>query len=234
MDQAKLALFFLGAFLILVAVLLEVGSIALLGTAGQAVGLREMPRPGLGIAYLGLLDAVLLYTLFVIAADFVPPLRRVLGRLQWLVTFLVSLIGLIATIILIFVAIALLVLMVSLLVAVPFGTLAYFAVWGDFAVGKAKTVLSMLMLLKLGGIVLLLAANLNFLKNKGLVLLFASSVGATFLLGFLHALPPGFLVSITDAIGAIVAAILAAIWMLVFLIGAIPAFVRAVRSLLPG
>lgn len=234
MDQAKLAFFFLGAFLILVAILTEAGSVALLGTAGQAAGLRDLPTPGLGIPYLALLDAVLLYTLLVIAADFVPFLRAILGRLQWLVTFLVSLVGLLATVVLIFIAISLLVLMVSLLLAAPFGTIAYLAVWGDFAVGKAKAVLAMVMLLKLAGIVLLLAANPNFLKNKGLVLLFGCSVGATFLLGFLHALPPGILVSITDAVGAIVAGILAAIWMLIFLIGAIPAFVRAVRSLIPG
>jgi hypothetical protein len=55
----------------------------------------------------------------------------------------------------------------------------------------------------------------------------------TFLLGFLHALPPSFLVSITDAVGGIVAGILAALWMIVFIFGALGAIIRAIRSLLP-
>jgi hypothetical protein len=43
----------------------------------------------------------------------------------------------------------------------------------------------------------------------------------TWVLGFLHAFPPGFLVSIADAIGALVISIVATIWLLFLLIGSL-------------
>jgi hypothetical protein len=85
------------------------------------------------------------------------------------------------------------------------------------------------MALKIGFVVLLVMAHQRFLENKGLVLIILTSFLATIILSFLHGIVPRFLVSITDDIGAIIIAILAAIWSLFYLIGAIPAVIKALR-----
>jgi hypothetical protein len=85
------------------------------------------------------------------------------------------------------------------------------------------------MSLKLAFAVVLLLAHQRFLQNKGLVLIILTSLLANVILSFLHGIVPRLLVSITDAIGAIVVGILAAVWALIFLIGSIPAIVKALR-----
>lgn len=233
LETGKLALFLLGVLLLLVATLFELGATALLGAPGAAAGATDLPRPGIGIPYAGLLDLLLLYTLALLVAGFVPATRAVLARVQGVATFLLALVGLIAGLVLLFIAVGLLSLMVALLLAVPFGTAVYVAGFGTFHTGQSRAVLGIVMALKLPGIGLLLAAHPLLIRNLGLVLLLACSVGMTFLLGLLHALPPGFLVSITDAIGALVASVVALVWLVVFLVGAIPAVLLAIRSLLP-
>jgi hypothetical protein len=76
-------------------------------------------------------------------------------------------------------------------------------------------------------------AHQRFLQNKGLVLIIATSLIASIIVSFLHGLVPLFLVSITDAIAGIVVAIIAVIWGIFFLIGSIPAIIRAVTSSVP-
>jgi hypothetical protein len=230
MRQGQIALFFLAIFLFLLAILVEAGATQLLGPAGELSANGDLQRPGIGIAYLALLDSVLLYTLATIASDFVAPLRAALGKFQWLITFILAIIGLISTLLLVMAAIALLSLMVTLLLAAPFGTIAYIIAWGSFATGKAKLVLGLIMSLKLFGTLLVLLAYPTLLKNRSMMAILASSIGATFLLGFLHAFVPGILVSITDAAGALVFGLIAAVWMLIFLIGSVPAFMRSLRS----
>jgi VanZ family protein len=83
--------------------------------------------------------------------------------------------------------------------------------------------------LKLGFVVCLLLAHQRFLQNKGLVLLVLTSLLANLIIGFLHNFVPLPLVSITDAIGAIVVAILAVIWALVLLIFAIISIIKAIH-----
>ncbi len=78
---------------------------------------------------------------------------------------------------------------------------------------------------------LLILSSPAILKKSRLMLLLACSVGMTYLLALLHALPPGFLVSITDAVGrGILACCLAIFWAARFLIGSVPAIVKAVTS----
>jgi hypothetical protein len=190
--------------------------------------------PGIGIGALGWLDLIFAYTLLFIAIDYLPGFRAIVARFQGIVTLILSVLALIAALIAVFALFALLMLMVSLLLATPFGTIAYFALWGDFDVSRAKTILALAMLLKLIGIGLILLASPAMLKNKGFVLLTVCSVGLTFVLGLLQTIPPGFLVSITDAICALVTAVVILIWALCFLIGSIPAILRALRSLIPG
>jgi hypothetical protein len=128
----------------------------------------------------------------------------------------------------------LIMLMITLLLATPFGTLAYFAAWGNFPTPSARTALALVMSLKLIGLGLIVVSNLTLLKNKFFVLVCACSIGLTFLLGLLYAFPPRFLVSITDAVGALVAAIVAIVLMVVVLIVAVFAVVRALRSAVPA
>jgi VanZ family protein len=83
---------------------------------------------------------------------------------------------------------------------------------------------------KLGFAVCLVLAQQDFVKNKGLVLILLTSLLANIVVSFLQALVPGFLVSITDAIAAIVVLILAVVWGLFFLIGSIPAIFKLALS----
>ncbi|MBI1169996.1 hypothetical protein GC209_01235 [bacterium] len=190
----------------------------------------DAKAPGIGISALACLDLVLLYTLVFLTVDYFPGIRAAFARAQGLATLILSILALLAAIVLAFGAFQLLMLMISLLLAVPFGTIAYFALWGDFDTGTAKAILGFAMVLKLLGLGLLLGASFALIRNKWLVLLAICSLGLTFGLGLLQTIPPGFLVTITDALGGLVTLIVVIIWTIIFLIGAIPAILRAVRS----
>lgn len=179
-----------------------------------------------GIFYLGILDALVLFTILLVGAPLVIT-HRLHGRIQGIVTFIFSLFMLIGTIAMIFAALGLLLLMVSLLLAIPFGTIVYFEEYGRF--DRPAAMLSLAMTLKIGFSVLMIMAHQRFLENKGLVLIVLTSFFGTILLSFLHGFFPRFLVSITDDIGAIVIGILTLIWALFYLVGAIPAILKALR-----
>lgn len=217
--------FFVAALLaLLLAVLIELGS----GPAFAAAAPADLPAPGFGIRYLALLDGLVLFTVCLFAAPMLLS-ARVVGRIQGVASAIVAVLMLIAAIILLVVAVQALLLMVALFMAVPFGTTIYAASFGSFPTVPAAATLSAIMLCKLLFCGLLVAAQQRFLENKGLVLIVLTSLLATALLGLLHGLVPSFLVSITDAVGAIIVAILAVIWALAYLLGAIPAIVKALR-----
>jgi hypothetical protein len=220
--------FFVALIALVLVVLVELASIGFLGTDLVAPpAYRDLPTPGYGIPYLALPDGILLFTVLLIAISLLVP-ERIHGRVQGIATLIFSLLLLLGAIVLIVVALGLLIMMVSLLLAVPFGTIAYMAAFAHFDVGAARGTLAALMTLKLIFAVALVLAQQRFLENKGLVLLILTSLLGNVIISFLHAFP-GFLVSITDAIGAIVVGILAAIWALVLLIGSIPAVIKALR-----
>jgi hypothetical protein len=229
LDKLRTPLFVFALLLLLVVVLLELGSMAWLGAepTGMSKG-YDLATPGLGIPYLALLDGLLLFTLVLMALSLILP-PRIHGRIQGIATLIVALLVLLGAIVLILTAIGLLVMMVSLLLAVPFGTIAYLAAFGSFPVGTAQGTLATVMFLKLVCVVTLVLAQQRFVENKGLVLIVLSSLLANVVIGFLYALVPDFLVSITDGIGAIIVGVLAAIWALVLLVGAIPAIIKALR-----
>jgi hypothetical protein len=184
--------------------------------------------PGLGVPYLALVDGLLLMTLLLVSLGVLVP-ERVHGRIQGLITLIVSLLVLLGSIGLAFLALGKLLVMVALLLATPFGTLAYVAVWGFFARPEAATILGFLLLLKVILVVCLVLAHQRFLQNKGLVLLLVTSLLANVIVAFLHGLVPLLLVSITDAVAAIVNAILAIVWALVLLIGALVSILKLLR-----
>ena len=188
---------------------------------------QEKP-PGLAIPYLALVDGILLFTVALMGVSLVVR-ERIQARLQGIATFVFALLLVIAAIGLIFAAIAAVMTMVALLVAAPFGTLIYLAVYGFFNRGGAGITLGLLMTLKIAFGVCLVLAQQRFLQNKGLVLMVLTSFVATAIVSFLHGLVPGFLASITDAIAAIIVAILAVIWALFLLFGSLGSVGRALK-----
>lgn len=225
LDKLRLPFLFVAVALLVICVLLELGAPALLE---DVPGIGDRTGPGLGIPYLAIVDGLLLFTVGLIVSPMLIS-NRVHGRVQGIATLLFSLLLLLGAIALVVVAIVLLMLMLSLLMAVPFGTAAYLSAYASFPYGQAATVLSLVMALKIGFAVCLILAHQRFLENRGLVLLILTSIGLTLLLGFLLNFPPGFLRSITDSISAIVTGIVGAIWALVYLVGAIPAIIKALR-----
>lgn len=228
LDELRKPFFVLAVVLIVLAVLLELGSPLLLqvnrAVPDEAWGTKA---DGLGVPAIALLDALLILTVGLMAMSLLLP-ERVHGRVQGIVTLVVAIVVLLGALAMLFAAIGSLMLMLGLLLAPIFGTIAYFVVYADFARGDAAIVLSLVMLLKLGFAGCLVFAHQRFLENKGLVLMLATSLLAVLVLSFLHGLVPGFLASITDAIGAIVIAVLTLLWAIFFVIGGVMAVLKAV------
>ncbi|MEJ2170558.1 MAG: hypothetical protein P8X90_34115 [Desulfobacterales bacterium] len=229
LDSLRKPLFMVAVILMVLAVLVELGSAFYIEADGPNAGaFQDIATPGFGIPYLAILDGLVLFTIAIITSPlFIPP--RIVGRVQGIVSFIVSLLMLIGAIIMIMTAIALLVLMISLFMAVPFGTVIYMAKFATFDTGQAAITLGAIMSLKLAFAGFLIFSHQRFLQNKGLMLVILTSFIATIIVSFLHGLVPRFLVSISDDIGAIVVAVLAAIWAIFYLIGSIPAIIKALR-----
>ncbi|MCL4506539.1 MAG: hypothetical protein M1434_01965 [Chloroflexi bacterium] len=181
--------------------------------------------PGLGILYLALLDGVLLFTILLTGSGLVIR-QDVQANVQGCLSLVVSLLAVIAGIVAIISAIILVILMVALLLAVPFGTIAYLILYGFFNRDAASVVLSLLMALKIAFAVVLILSQQRFLERKGLLLLIGCSLLGNVVISILQGFPPGFLVSITDGIAAILVGLCGAIWWVILLIGAIPAILK--------
>jgi hypothetical protein len=206
--------------LILICVLLELSAIAFLHTGGA---------PGLGIPYLALVDGILAYSLALMVFALVLP-EHLQAKLQGIVSVILMFFLALACIVLIFTALANLLLMIGLFFAFPFGTIAYLVLWGVFPRAAAAVILSLLMLLKIGASICLPIAHQRFLKDTGLVLMVLTSFVATIVVSFLHGIVPGPLVSITDALAAIIVGIIALIWAIVVLVGSIIAVAFALST----
>jgi hypothetical protein len=152
------------------------------------------------------------------------------GKLDGIVTFIVGLILLISGIAAALAALGVLMLMLGLFFSVPFGTAIYMAIFGGFGRAEAAAVLSLVMVFKITSLVLFVIWNLRVVKSLGIVLLAATSLIMTALIGLLHGIVPGPLVSITDAIGAIIVGIVSLIWGIVLLILGLIAFINAIRA----
>jgi hypothetical protein len=214
--------FYLGAWLL--------GGLIVLIEFSSGLATTFIPRnpPGLGIPYLALIDVILLFTLTLIGVSVLVP-ETVVGRVQGCLTTLVSLGVILVGIALIMLAVIQLFVMIGLLASF-FGAPVYFAIWGHFPSGVAASILGLLLLLKVGVAVLLLVAHQRFVQNKGLVLLIVTSLIANVIVSILQALPPGALVSVTDAIAAIVVGIIAVIWAIFLLITSIISIIKILRA----
>jgi hypothetical protein len=252
MDRIRTPFLIFALILIILVVLVEVGSLLLPSApldpnaavngltppaSDPAAALRAInsdrgaiqPPPGLGIPYMALIDATLLVTVALISSSFIIG-RNLEGRIQGCVTLIFSLVVVIGGIVMIFVAFQLVLFMIALLLSVPFGTLAYLAIYGFFDRGGAGVVLSLLMIMKIAFAVCLVLAQQRFLQAKGLVVLVILSLVANIIVAFLQGLPPGFLVSITDAIAAIVVGIIGVVVAIVLLIFAIVSVLKALAA----
>lgn len=185
-------------------------------------------RPGLGIPYLAFIDGILLFIVAMMGLALVIP-PRVWGRVHGAVRFVAMLAALAGAVFLIPLALVLLLLMFGLFVAAPFGTLAYLALWGSFDRGGAQGTLALLLSLKLAFAVLLVVAQQRHLAHKGLVLLVLTSLLGNAVVAFLHGFVPGVLVSITDALAAIIVGVLGAVWAIVMLVGSVVTVVKSIR-----
>lgn len=183
------------------------------------------PPPGLAISYLGVLDLMVLATIFFMGAGMLFRFRS-WGRVQALASLILGVLVLLAGIALLFKAIGLLFLMVGLFLATPFGTIAYIATYGFFPTGTAKAILGSALFLKVIAGVCLVLAQQRMLKAKALVAIILSSLLGSVIISFLHGIVPGFLVSITDAIAAIVVIIIALIWAVLLIVFAIIGLVK--------
>lgn len=200
----------------------------LLALNADDFGESAQDPPGLAIPYLALANGLLL----VILALMVLPL--VIGA-RWtplvggIVSLLGGLVAVIAGIVMAIIAFVALTVMVSLFLAAPFGTLAYLAIFGFFDIWASAAALGLIMLLQLAAIVFLLVAQQSMLGNKRLVFFLLLAVVLTLLVMILHSIVPIILVSITDALGALIIAIVAAIWGLLMLIGGIISLVKQLQ-----
>lgn len=229
MASVRTPFFILAALTMLLIVAFELSTLTFLT---NTVSPEETVR-GLGGPYLALLDGILLYSVLLMSIGHFR-LKDLTARIASVVTLILSFFGVIGSFFMILAAFFLIILMLGLLLAVPFGTLAYFAAYADFPKNAAVAALSFVMILKLLFLVLLALAHPGYLKNRGLVIMIGLSLLATWLTSFLIALPPGFLSSITDAVGALITAIIGFIRLVMMFIMSIGAVYRALKFSPPG
>lgn len=227
LDSMRKPIFVVALILILLTLMVELGSLAVLGMPNATASALGVSNTGKAIPAMALVDGLLVFATVIIGIGILVP-ERVQSKVQGIVTLVFSFLLLLGCIVVIFTDLALLLLMVSLLMAAPFGTIAYFAIWGNFDVGGAAAALSVLMTLKIAFAICLVLAQQRFLQNKGLVLLIVTSLVCNLIIAFLHGFVPRPLVSITDDLGGLVIGIIAAIWSVVYLIGGIISVIKVI------
>jgi hypothetical protein len=223
-ESMRKPFFVVSLIAIFLAVLVELGSIAMLGQPAKGL---DITVNGKAIPAMALLDGLVCYATLIIGIALLIP-ERVQSKVQGIVTLIFSVLLLLACIGIIMADITLLILMVTLLMSPIFGTIAYFAVWATFVTSGPRIALSLLMTLKIVFAVCLVLAHQRFLQNKGLVLIIVTSFLANLIIAFLYGLVPGFLVSIADVIAAIIICILAIIWAVIYLIGGVVSVIKVV------
>jgi hypothetical protein len=227
LDTMRKPLFVVSLIAILLAVLVESASIGFLSQNVGAANALNISLTGKAIPAMAFLDGLVLFATVIIGVALLVP-ERVQSKVQGIVTLVFAILLVLGTILILLKDLVLLILMVSLLMAPPFGTIAYFAIWSHFDTGTAYAALSLIMLLKIVFAVCLVLAQQRFLQNKGLVLIICTSFLANLLVVFLYGFVPGFLVSIADVIAALVICILAIIWGIIYLIGGVVSVVKVI------
>lgn len=226
-ESMRKPFFIVSLIAVLLALLVELSSMAVLHVSTSPGSPLNLAPNGKAIPMMAFLDGLVFYATLIIGIALIIP-ERVQSKVQGVVTLIFSFLLVIGGITALFLEIALVMLMVSLVLSVPFGTIAYFAIWANFDTDNARLVLSLLMTLKIIFAVCLVLAHQRFLQNKGFVLIILTSLVSNLIIAFLHGFVPGSLVSITDGVAAIIVCILALIWGGVYLIGGIISVVKAI------
>jgi hypothetical protein len=228
MDKLRVP-FFLGALACAaIALAIELGSLSLEAFPQLAAFLRVDQPPGVGIPAIALVDIMLVFTLGMMALSLKVP-EAIMGRVQGCATVIVSCMVATAAIVMIFLALGLLFLMIGL-IASFFGIFVYLAVFAHFPRGAAAGILGVLLMLKVATGICLLLAHQRFVQATGLLLILITSLVLGIVIAFLHDLVPGLLVSITDAVGAIIVGIVAVIWAIVLLIGGVIGVLKVIQA----
>lgn len=226
LDSMRKPFLIVALIAIFLVVLVELGSIALLGLHPSAATLGVEPS-GKAIPAMAFLDGLVLYATLIISIAMLVP-ERVQSKVQGIATLVFALFLVLGCFTVIIKDVTLLIVMVSLLMSPIFGTIAYLAAWGTFQTSGPLAALSLLMTLKMVFAVCLVLAHQRFLQNKGLVLIIITSLISNLLIVFLYGMVPGILVSITDDLAAIIICILAMIWAVVYLIGGIVSVIKVI------
>ena len=227
LDSLRKPLFLIALIVIGLTVLVELSSIALVSNISSAANSLNVSVTGQAIPSMALLDGLIFYAALVIGIGLLVP-ERLQSKVQGIATVIVAVVLLLACIARIFIDLQMLFLMLGMLLAVPFGTIVYLVIWGHFDTGSARIALSLIMGLKVIFAVFLVLAHQRFLQNKGLVLIILTSFLANIVIAILYGIVPGFLVSITDEVAAIIVCILAAVWIVIYLIGGIVSVVKVI------
>lgn len=229
MGGIRLPFFVIASIIITLAIAFELSTMAFLRSEAGVEG----ATPGLGGPYLALIDGIILYSVILMWISMAPG-KAMTARLQSVVTLFLSFFGALGSFILIFIAFGLILLMIGLLLAVPFGTLAYLAAYAGFPKSIAVSALTFVMTLKLAFLILLFLAHQGFMKNLGLMIMIALSLLTTWLTSFLISLPPAFLASITDAVAALITAVIALIRLVMLFIASLIGIITALSFNTPG
>jgi len=212
---------------LLLATLVEAGS-----AIAQSLGVTSDP-PGVAILTLVAVDIALLLR-FALTTFGTLVSGSVQGKIDGLATLVAGILLILFGITTALIALGMLMMMLGLVLAAPFGTLIYMGLFGSFATGAASALLSLAMLLKLGAMAAFAFWNIHVLRSKSTVLLALTSLLSSALISILHGIVPRFLVSITDAIAAIIIGIICIVWGIVLALLGVPAVFRAARTLVPA
>lgn len=183
---------------------------------------------GFGVASLQYVDGFLLFTIALMTLGLLIP-EYLHAKIQGILTLIFAIIVIIVAILKILVVLVKLITMVTLLLSFPFGTLAYLIIYGSFPVGPATAVLALIFVLKIVFVILLLLAHERFVGNIGLVVFVLVAFIANIIVSLLYTIVPRLLVSITDAIAAIIMGIIGIILAIVMAIFAIIAIILALK-----
>ncbi len=202
--------------------------------AGEISQLTKDKLSGFGVRSLQFVDVLVLFTLALMTlALFLPRLfssyEYFHAKLQGILTLIFDILLLLAALVFALQVLAKLLTMVLLFLSFPFGTLAYLIIYGDFPRGAMTAVLSLIFLLKIVFGILMLLAHQDFIKNLGLVVYVLGAFVANLIVTLLYGIVPGVLVSITDAIAALVVVIVGAILAVFMIVGAIISIIFALK-----
>ena len=207
------------------------------------IGQIDQDLSGFGIRSLAFVDGILLFSLLIMALsivltkglplvfpkavmDRIPP-ESIHAKSQGCLSLIFAILLILAALAFLAVVIAKLMTMVMMLLSFPFGTLLYLIIFGSFPRGAMNAVLSLLFVLKIVLGVVLLLAHQKFIENLSLVIGFLAALVGNLIVTILYTIVPGFLVSITDAVSAVIITIVGIILAIILLVLALISIVAA-------